>query len=199
MDMTRPSAQLLLSAYAQGIFPMAHPEEEGRIYWYAPDPRAILPLDGMRISRRFRQTIRKKPYEIRVNSDFKGVIEACAQPRPGQPQTWISEGIASVYSELHELGFAHSVEAWEGDRLVGGLYGVSLGGLFAGESMFHRATDASKICLAFLVERLNERGFSLLDVQFTTGHLERLGAIEISREEYEQRLAYALTLDCSFA
>ncbi|RDV36371.1 leucyl/phenylalanyl-tRNA--protein transferase [Bradymonadaceae bacterium TMQ3] len=199
MDLTRPSAQLLLSAYAQGIFPMAHPEEEGRVYWYAPDPRAILPLDGLRISRRFRQTLRKKPYEIRFNTDFEGVIEACAEPRPDQPQTWISEGIKEVYTELHHLGFAHSVEAWEGERLVGGLYGVALGGLFAGESMFHRATDASKICLVHLVERLKARGFSLLDVQFQTSHLERFGVIEISREAYEAQLSKALTLDCAFA
>lgn len=198
MDMTRPSAQLLLSAYAQGIFPMAHPEEEGRIYWYAPDPRAILPLDGMHISRRFRQTLRKKPFEVRFNTDFEGVIEACAEPRPGQPQTWISEGIKEVYTELHRLGFAHCVEAWEGERLVGGLYGVALGGLFAGESMFHRATDASKICLVHLVERLNARGFSLLDVQFQTSHLARMGVIEIPREDYEARLVEALKLDCTF-
>ncbi|RAL21763.1 leucyl/phenylalanyl-tRNA--protein transferase [Lujinxingia litoralis] len=196
--MKRPSAELVLSAYYQGVFPMAHTEEEGRIYWYAPDPRAILPLDGMRISRRFRQRLRQQPFDIRFNSAFEAVIQACAAPRPDQPETWISEGIAEVYTELHHLGFAHSVEAWQDDTLVGGLYGVALGGLFAGESMFHRATDASKICLAHLVERLNQRGFCLLDVQFTTDHLRRLGVIEISRQAYEARLARAVQRDCSF-
>lgn len=197
--MKRPSAELVLSAYLQGAFPMAHPEEGEEIYWYAPDPRAILPLDdGFHISRRLRQTLRREPFEIAVNRDFEAVIDACAAPREQQSQTWISAGIRDVFVELHHRGFGHSVEAWDEGELVGGLYGVALGGLFAGESMFHRATDASKVCLVALVERLRERGFALLDIQFITPHLARFGAIEISRHDYERRLEEALTLRCIF-
>ena len=196
--MKRPHPQLVLSAYMQGIFPMAHPEEEGRIYWYAPDPRAILPLDEFHCPRRLAQTVKKAPYEIAINRDFQGVIDGCAAPRETQQETWISSGLAESYAELHQMGYVHTVEAWRGDRLVGGLYGVAIGGFFAGESMFFRATDASKICLVYLVERLRQRGFSLLDIQFMTDHLAQFGAREIPREEYERRLAEALELDCTF-
>ena len=196
--MKRPSPQLVISAYTQGIFPMAHPEEEHRIYWYAPDPRAILPLDEFHVPRRLEQTVRSEPFEIAINRDFPGVITECAAPRKTQKQTWISSGLADVYIELHRLGFAHSVEAWQGDRLVGGLYGVAIGGLFAGESMFYRERDASKVCLVHLVRRLNERGFALLDIQFLTDHLAQFGAREISRDEYERRLAEAIELNCTF-
>lgn len=198
--MKRPDAELLLRAYAQGIFPMAHPECDDDVYWYAPDPRAILPLDGFRTSRRLRQTVRRGLFEIRVNTAFRQVMQSCAAPRDQQPSTWISSGLLDAYTELHSYGFAHSVEAWtpEGE-LVGGLYGVGLGGLFAGESMFHTATDASKVCLVHLVERMRERGFALLDIQFMTDHLARFGACEISRDEYEARLAGALELDCRFS
>lgn len=177
---------------------MAHPEEDERIYWYAPDPRAIIPLDNFHVPRRLEQTLRKKPYEIAINRDFDGVIAACAAPRENQPQTWISSGLAEVYGELHNLGFAHTVEAYLDGELVGGLYGVALGGMFAGESMFHRARDASKICLVHLVERLKSRGYVLLDIQFMTDHLAQFGAMEIGRDEYEERLEEAIELPCQF-
>jgi leucyl/phenylalanyl-tRNA---protein transferase len=196
--MRRPSAQLVLSAYAQGVFPMAHPEEDDRVYWYAPDPRAILPLDELKVPRRLAQTVRQGKFEVRLNSAFEAVMRECASPRPDQPKTWISEGLTDVYRELHEMGYAHSVEAWKDNRLVGGLYGVALGGLFAGESMFFRETDASKVCLVHLVERMRHRGYELLDIQFMTAHLRSFGAIEISRMDYERRLSNLIDKPCEF-
>ncbi len=195
---TRPTVEELLAAYMQGVFPMAHPEEGGRIYWYAPDPRAILPLDDFHTPRRLAQTVRQDPFDIRISTDVKGVIEACAAPRANQSQTWISSGIRDAYLELHERGFVHTVEAWLDDQLVGGLYGVAIGGLFAGESMFFRETDASKVCLVHLVRRLRRRGYTLLDIQFINDHLRQFGAIEIPRADYEQRLARALARPCRF-
>ena len=177
---------------------MAHPEAGDEIYWYAPDPRAILPLDSFHCSRRLRQELRKGGFEMRINSAFDEVMASCAAPRDAQPTTWISSGIIDAYTELHRLGFAHSVEAWLEGELVGGLYGVALGGMFAGESMFHRVTNASKASLVHLVEHMRERGFSLLDIQFVTPHLEQFGAIEISRAEYERRLTHAMTQRCVF-
>lgn len=197
--MKRPPAELLIRAYAQGIFPMSHPECDDEIYWYAPDPRAIIPLDRFHASRRLKQTVRRGTFEVRVNTCFEDVMAHCAAPRDTQETTWISSGLIDSYAELHRFGFAHSVEAWRDESLVGGLYGVALGGLFAGESMFHLERDASKVCLHFLVERMNERGFSLLDIQFMTDHLATFGAEEIPREEYEQRLHEALHCDCSFS
>lgn len=196
--MKRPSPQLVISAYTQGAFPMAHPEEDGRIYWYAPDPRALLPIEDFHVPRRLGQTVRKEPFDICINRDFEGVIEGCAAPRKTQKKTWISSGLAEVYAELHRLGFVHTVEAWDDGELVGGLYGVAIGGLFAGESMFYRKTDASKVCLVHLVRRLERRGYALLDIQFMNDHLAQFGAFEISREEYERRLEQALQLPCTF-
>jgi len=197
--MKRPTAEMLLAGYAQGIFPMAHPQEDDEIYWYAPDPRGLLPIEEFHCPDRLAQTVRQKPFAIVVNRAFEQVIEACAEPRGEENQTtWISEGIIAAYTELHEMGFAHSVEAWDGDRLVGGLYGVALGGLFAGESMFFRETDASKICLVHLAERLDERGFGLFDVQWVNPHLEQFGAYEIPREEYEDELRDVIEWDVSF-
>lgn len=171
-------------------------EYDGDIRWFDPDPRAILPLDGFHLSRRLARTIKRKPYEIRRNSAFEAVIAACASPdREG---TWIDERIMSAYIRLHQLGFAHSVEAWRGDELVGGLYGVAVRGLFAGESMFSYATDASKICLAHLVEHLNQQGFVLLDTQFSTDHLAQFGVVDITRDEYKQLLAAAIEVDVVF-
>ena len=190
------SPQILLSAYCQGVFPMAH--EDGRIYWYDPDPRAIIPLDRFHVSRSLRRTIRQQQFDIRVDSAFTAVMEACAAPAPGREETWISDEIVEAYTRLYQLGFAHSVEAWQGKKLVGGLYGVAIGGFFAGESMFSIETDGSKVALAFLVGHLNERGFSLLDTQFMTDHLQRLGAIEISAAEYKLRLSRALLLPTTF-
>jgi leucyl/phenylalanyl-tRNA--protein transferase len=186
----RLTPHLLLNAYSQGIFPMAHPD--GAIYWYDPDPRAILPLDCFHVPRSLARRIRRGGFEMRVDSDFLAVITACAEPAPGRESTWINSEIITAYCELQELGFAHSVETWIDGELAGGLYGVTLGGLFAGESMFSRATDASKIALVYLVERLKQRRFLLLDVQFMTEHLRRFGAIEIPRQQYQHYLERAL-------
>lgn len=187
---------VLLNAYSQGIFPMA--DEDGTIYWYDPDPRAILPLERFHIPRRLARRIRRGGFEVRVDTAFRQVITACAEPAPGRETTWISPEIIRAYCDLHELGFAHSVETWIDDRLVGGLYGVTLGGLFAGESMFSRAEDASKIALVYLVERLCQRGYILLDIQFMTEHLRRFGAVEIPRREYKRRLVAALQVWTTF-
>ncbi len=197
--MKRPTAEMLLAGYAQGIFPMAHPREDEEIYWYAPDPRGLLPIESFHCPSRLEQTVRQEPFEIAIDRDFRQVIEACAEPRSeDNASTWISEGIIEAYTDLHEMGFAHSVEAWDGERLVGGLYGVALGGLFAGESMFYRESDASKICLVHLADRLDERGSGLFDVQWVNSHLEQFGAYEIPREEYEQRLQKVIEWDVSF-
>ena len=197
--MKRPTADMLLAGYAQGIFPMAHPRENGEIYWYAPDPQGLLPIEDFHCPSRLAQTVRQEPFDIAIDKSFEEVMRACAEPRGGDNETtWISEGIIEAYTELHRRGFAHSVEAWGGDRLVGGLYGVALGGLFAGESMFFRETDASKICLVRLVEQLDERGFGLLDVQWVNPHLEQFGAYELSRQAYEERLSDVIEWDVSF-
>ena len=169
---------------------MAH--SDGAIYWYDPDPRAILPLDAFHVPRSLARRVRRGGFEMRVDTDFKAVITACAEPAPGRESTWINAEIIAAYGELHELGFVHSVETWIDGELAGGLYGVTLGGLFAGESMFSRVTDASKIALVYLAERLKRRRFLLLDVQFMTEHLRRFGAIEIPREQYQQYLEKAL-------
>jgi leucyl/phenylalanyl-tRNA--protein transferase len=183
---------LLLNAYSQGIFPMA--DKDDTIYWYDPDPRAVIPLDTFHVPRSLARTIRQGQFEIRVDSAFRAVMEACAEPASGREVTWINSEIVAAYGELHALGFAHSVETWLGGELVGGLYGVALGGLFAGESMFSRVRDSSKVALVYLVERLRRGGFCLLDTQFMTDHLRRFGTIEIPREEYQARLTHALTI-----
>ena len=182
------SAPLLLEGYRRGLFPMAL--EDGEIGWFSPDPRGILPLDeeGFHVPHGLRRALKATRLEMRINSDFEGVIRACAR----RPETWISEEIIRSYRDLHMLGYAHSVEGWLDGELVGGLYGVALRGVFFGESMFHTATDASKIALVALVERLRERGFSLLDIQWTTPHLKTFGALDISRAEYLRRLAESL-------
>ena len=184
----------VLLAYRRGIFPMAD-ERSGEVLWFRPDPRAIIPLDGLHVSRSLARTLRRGLFEIRVDTDFKGVMRACADRPEG---TWISERFVEVYSALYRAGEAHSVEAWREGRMVGGVYGLALGGAFMAESMFHRETDASKVALAALVGRLRERRFILLDVQYVTPHLESLGAVEITRGDYERRLAAALLLDCRF-
>ncbi len=184
---------ILVSAYAQGIFPMA--DHNGRIGWFSPNPRAILPLDGFHVSKNLRRRCAQGRFELRINTDFEGVIRSCADREDG---TWISRDIVRAYCRLHRLGLAHSVESWQADELVGGLYGVALGGAFFGESMFHRVTDASKVALVHLVERLRARGYVLLDVQFMTPHLRRFGAVEIPRREYLRRLNEALMCRCDF-
>jgi leucyl/phenylalanyl-tRNA--protein transferase len=189
--------RLLISAYCQGIFPMS--DHSGEIYWYDPDPRAIIPLDErFTVSRRLARTVRSGRFEIRVDTSFQRVMEACAAPIAGREETWISPELVEAYSYLHRLGFAHSVEAWHEGVLVGGLYGVAIHGLFAGESMFSQERDASKVALVHLVERLRRGGFVLLDTQFLTAHLAKFGAYEISRAEYQARLAHALTVETSF-
>jgi leucyl/phenylalanyl-tRNA---protein transferase len=186
----RLTPHLLINAYAQGIFPMAH--EDGEIYWYDPDPRAILLLESFHLPRSLARTLRQGGFQVRFDTAFREVITACAEPAPGRELTWINDEIIESYCELYALGFAHSVETWIDGKLAGGLYGVSLAGLFAGESMFSRATDSSKIALVYLVEHLRRQGFVLLDVQFMTPHLRRFGVIEISRRQYKKRLEQAL-------
>jgi leucyl/phenylalanyl-tRNA--protein transferase len=185
---------LLVRAYRKGLFPMAL--EDGEIGWFSPDPRGILPVDTFHVPGRLARLVRQAPYEIAIDRAFEDVMRACAErPREG---TWISEEIVESYTALYRLGLAHSVEAWRDGELVGGLYGVHLGGAFFGESMFHRATDASKLALVALVDRLARRGFTLLDTQWITPHLVQFGAIEIPRAEYLRRLEEALKRDCSF-
>ncbi len=188
--------ELLLSAYCQGVFPMAH--DDG-IYWYDPDPRAIIPLDKrFHVPRRLRRTARRGRFDVQVDTAFRDVMEACAAPRPDHEGTWISPEFVDVYTELHHLGFAHSVEIWRDGQLVGGLYGVAVRGLFAGESMFSREADASKVALVHLVERLRHGGFVLLDTQFTTEHLQQFGTFEIPRSHYKALLAQALIVEAVF-
>ena len=182
-------------AYRHGIFPMAD-ERSGEVLWFRPDPRAVIPLDGFHVSRSLARTLRRGRFEVRVDTDFEGVMRGCADRADG---TWISGRFVEVYGALHRAGTAHSVETWREGRLAGGAYGLALGGAFMAESMFHRETDASKVALAALVQRLRERGFALLDVQYVTPHLASLGAVEITRREYERRLERALALPCSFA
>ncbi|MBI5215620.1 MAG: leucyl/phenylalanyl-tRNA--protein transferase [Ignavibacteriae bacterium] len=195
---TKPSLrildpELLLNAYAKGYFPMAD-SCEGEIGWYSPEARAIFPLDKFNVPRSLRQTINKKTFEIRINTQFEKVMQLCSERK----ETWISKEIILSYTLLHHLGFAHSVEAWKEHSLAGGLYGVALGGVFFGESMFSRVRDASKVALVALVERLNQQGFELLDTQFMTPHLARFGAIEISRNEYLRLLKKSINKQCNF-
>jgi len=185
---------VLVSAYREGLFPMGL--EDDTIGWFSPDPRAVLPLDAFHVPARLARVIRRETFEIRVDTAFPEVMRACAD-RPGEG-TWINDEIFESFVELHRRGMAHSVEAWLGNVLAGGLYGVHLGRAFFGESMFHRVTDASKVALAALVDRLRLHGFTLLDIQWTTPHLERFGAIEVSRKEYLRRLRDAVDGDAEF-
>jgi leucyl/phenylalanyl-tRNA---protein transferase len=188
----------LLSAYAQGVFPMA--SRSGAIQWYSADPRGVIPLDGFRVPHSLRPLVRKSPaeggFEIRINRSFESAMRACREKR--SDGTWINEPLIQAYVRLHQLGFAHSVEAWKDGKLAGGLYGVSLGAAFFGESMFHRVRDASKVALVHLVNRLRERGYKLLDTQATTPHLEKFGCIGIPAEDYLERLRDALQPNCVF-
>jgi leucyl/phenylalanyl-tRNA--protein transferase len=177
----------VLLAYSQGIFPMADPDT-GQVQWFRPDPRAIIPLDHYHASRSLRRFLRHSPFQVAFNRDFLGVMRGCAD----RPDTWISDQFVEVYGRLHEQGWAHSVEAWEGEELAGGVYGVAIGAAFMAESMFHRATNASKVALHALVGRLRERQFELLDVQYMTEHLETLGAVEVPSREYISRLRAAI-------
>lgn len=193
-DDTILTPELLLNAYASGVFPMAETRDDPEIFWVDPRRRGIFPLDRFHISRSLARRIRRSAFSIRINSDFAGVVQGCAE----RDETWINDEIFFLYNQLHALGFAHSLEVYEGHALVGGVYGVTLGGAFFGESMFSRRTDASKIALAYLVDRLNLAGFSLFDTQFITPHLSSLGAIEIPRAQYHQLLEKALEHSADF-
>ena len=197
--MDRLTPDLVLYAYRQGLFPMADPDEDDRIYWYAPDPRAVLPLDAFHVPRSLARVVRQGRYRVTTDEAFAAVIAACAAPARGRRSTWISGDIAEAFTRLHRRGYAHSVECWDdegpdGPVLAGGLYGVSLAGAFFGESMFHRRRDASKVALVHLVERLDAGGFVLLDTQFSTPHLARFGVVEIPRADYEVALQNALAM-----
>jgi leucyl/phenylalanyl-tRNA---protein transferase len=190
--------ELLLRAYAAGIFPMAESADDPDLYWVDPVQRGILPLDKFHLPRRLARTIRSERFTIACDRDFKAVMRGCAEPTAERPQTWINDEIIAVYSALHADGHAHSVEAYSGNELVGGLYGVSLGGAFFGESMFSRVTDASKVALAHLVARLIRGGYRLLDTQFVTDHLKRFGATEVSRARYRHLLGTAIETTAYF-
>lgn len=183
---------ILLRAYSIGLFPMAESSDDPEIFWVEPEMRGILPLDGFHVSRSLAKDIRRARYDIRFDTAFECVVEKCAEPAEDRPSTWINATIRTLYLELHRMGHAHCVEAFEGQELVGGLYGVSLGSAFFGESMFSRRTNASKICLVHLVDRLRQSGFTLLDTQFTTEHLKTFGAIEIPKDAYLERLKEAV-------
>ncbi|KGM49050.1 leucyl/phenylalanyl-tRNA--protein transferase [Pseudooceanicola atlanticus] len=185
---------LLLHAYMSGVFPMSEHRNDPEVFWVEPRRRGIFPLDGFHTSRSLARTLRRDDYQVTINRDFEAVLDGCAD----RNETWISGRIAQLYSELHHMGHAHSIEVWDGSDLIGGVYGVALGGAFFGESMFSRRTNASKIALAWLVAHLKNGGFVLFDTQFLTSHLASLGAVEVSRAEYRARLADALIVDADF-
>lgn len=185
---------LLLRAYSVGIFPMSEGREDPNLFWVDPPMRGIIPLNGLHISRSLARAIRAERYRLRVNTDFAGTVAGCA----AREETWINDPIADLYGQLHAAGFAHSIEVWDGETLVGGVYGVALGAAFFGESMFSRRPNASKIALAYLVKRLRYGGFQLFDTQFVTDHLLSLGAVEIPRSEYRKRLERALHWEADF-
>jgi leucyl/phenylalanyl-tRNA--protein transferase len=191
--------QVLLKAYACGIFPMAESADDPALYWIEPPQRGILPLDGVHVPRRLAKTVRQGLFEVRVDADFEGVISGCAASRPGRRTTWINPKIRALYRELYQTGYCHTVETWAGGQLVGGLYGVALNGAFFGESMFSFVRDASKVALIYLCARLVEGGFSLLDTQFVTEHLKQFGAMEIGRPEFHSLLERALAHRADFS
>jgi leucyl/phenylalanyl-tRNA--protein transferase len=202
--MSRPGAnfvitpQVLLRAYSIGLFPMAEDAGDEQLFWVDPEQRAIFPLDEFKVSRSLAKTIRSDRFDVRIDTDFDAVIDACAAPAADRESTWINRDIRRLYGELFDMGFVHTVECWRDGQLVGGLYGVAMRAAFFGESMFHRETDASKVALAHLVARLRRGAFSLLDTQFMTEHLASLGASEISRDAYHKQLATAIEGDADF-
>jgi leucyl/phenylalanyl-tRNA--protein transferase len=191
--------QVLLKAYACGIFPMAESADDPALYWIEPPLRGILPLSNVHVPRRLARTVRQGTFEVRVDSDFEGVIAGCAASRPGRRTTWINPKIRSLYRELYRTGYCHTVETWNGGRLGGGLYGVALNGAFFGESMFSCERDASKVALVYLCARLVAGGFSILDTQFVTDHLKQFGSIEIGRAQFHVLLERALAHQADFA
>jgi len=196
--MTKLTPELLLRAYAAGIFPMADGRESRHLFWLDPERRGILPLARFHVPRRLRRTVRRGIYEVRVDTAFRQVIARCAEQHEGRPDSWINPDIEHLYAALNEMGMAHSLESWREGELVGGLYGVALGAAFFGESMFSREADASKVALVHLVARLVRGGFMLLDTQFVTRHLEQFGALEIARADYRRQLAAALRERATF-
>jgi leucyl/phenylalanyl-tRNA---protein transferase len=196
--MAQFDARDLLSCYARGVFPMADAREDDRVFLIDPERRGVLPLGAFHVSHRLARTVRGEPFEIRIDTAFRAVVQACAEAGPGRTETWINHPIENLYVDLHERGFAHTVECWQDDELVGGLYGVSLQGAFFGESMFSRRRDASKVALVHLVARLLAGGYRLLDAQFMTEHLTQFGAVEISRLDYHRRLGLAMSTEAAF-
>src|SRR5580692_8749637 len=202
---SRESAQIditpevLLKAYSCGIFPMAESAEDPALYWIEPERRGVIPLDRFHVPERLARTVRSNRFTVAVDRDFEAVIDGCAEPAPGRTRTWINRRIRNLYLGLYRIGHCHTVEVYDGDVLVGGLYGVSLGRTFFGESMFHRARDASKIALVHLVARLRAGGFRLLDTQFVTQHLKIFGATEVHRRQYHKMLAEGLVGEADFA
>jgi leucyl/phenylalanyl-tRNA--protein transferase len=201
MDPQRPVPELILWAYHRGIFPMVDPRR-GRVEWFSPDPRGILPFDGLHVPRRLARTIRAGRFTIRSDTAFGSVIRACAASRVGRRETWLDDRLIEVYTELHEMGHAHSVEAWWNERLVGGLYGLHIGAAFFGESMFcspeNGGTDSSKVCLVQLARQLRDGGFLLFDTQFRTPHLARFGCVEVRRRRYLELLDLALAAQAAW-
>jgi leucyl/phenylalanyl-tRNA---protein transferase len=196
--MTALTPELLLHAYAAGIFPMAEAADDPEVFWVDPEQRGVLPLENFHLPRRLRRTLRRDVFDVRCDSAFEAVLRGCSEPAADRPQTWINDEIVRLYTALFRLGHAHSIETWYEGELVGGLYGVALGGAFFGESMYSRMADASKVALAHLVARLRLGGFRLLDTQFVTEHLQQFGAVEIPRALYRRRLAAALEVKAYF-
>lgn len=196
--MSAITPQVLLRAYAAGVFPMAESAADGTLYWVEPEFRGVLPLDAFHVSHSLRKAVRQKRFDIRIDTAFGEVIAACAEKTPERMSTWINSRIRALYTQLHRMGFCHSVEAWQENRLVGGLYGVRIGAAFFGESMFSRESDASKVTLVHLVARLNAGRFRLLDAQFINDHLKQFGAIEVARNKYQELLEAALAGEAEF-
>ncbi len=198
--MNKITPELVLNAYAQGVFPMAESAVSSEVYWVDPKMRGIIPLNEFHLSRKLAKRIRQQPFDIKIDTAFTQVIAGCAasETSGNRKETWINEEIISLYSDLFDKGFVHTIECWQGNKIVGGLYGVSIAGAFCGESMFHRATDASKIALCYLVARLKKGGYHILDTQFITSHLAQFGAIEIPRQDYKKRLKQAMMMDGNF-
>ena len=190
--------EILLQAYAVGLFPMAEARDDPTLYWIDPEKRGIIPLESFHVPRSLRRILRRGRFTVLADTAFEAVMRGCAEARPGRSDTWSNDEILELYATLHRMGRAHSVEAWQGGELAGGLYGVALGGAFFGESMFTRVTDASKVALVHLVAILRAGGYILLDTQFLTAHLTRFGAVEIDREAYRARLAMALSVQADF-
>lgn len=190
--------QVLLKAYALGIFPMSESADDPGLFWIEPDVRGIIPLDGFHLPRRLARTVASNKFEVRINSDFEAVIEGCAGGGMDRPKTWINARIRKLYGELFDMGACHTVETWQDGKLVGGLYGISLGAAFFGESMFSRVADASKVALVHLVARLKTGGYRLLDTQFTTSHLRQFGAIDVEKRIYQALLAEAIAQEADF-